>query len=115
MGYHIYSDKTIISKIINYTPIYKEIGFPSRDIFIEIDVQAKTWEVTVLTKSGYKERYPQKASTKVLFDCLEKRFSNGEYHAAYDLGFSGFATYYALKNFGIDSVVTIFKRWSRFT
>jgi transposase len=42
----------------------------------------------------------------VLFDFLTKHFPDGEYHAVYESGFSGFSTYYALKEYNIDCVVT---------
>ena len=83
-----------------------KISFKGQKIFLGIDVHAKTWEVAVLTESGYKERHPQEASSKSLFDFLKKHFPDGEYHAVYESGFSGFATYYALKEYGIDCVVT---------
>lgn len=59
-----------------------------------------------MTESGYKERHPQQASAKTLFDFLKKHFPDGEYHAVYESGFSGFSTYYALKEYGINCVVT---------
>ena len=83
-----------------------KISFKGQKIYIGIDVHAKTWEVCVLTESGYRERHPQQASAKTLFDFLKKHFPDGEYHAGYEAGFSGFATYYALKEYGIDCVVT---------
>ena len=83
-----------------------KISFKGQKIYIGIDVHAKTWEVCVLTESGYRERHPQQASAKTLFDFLKKHFPDGEYHAVYESGFSGFATYYALKEYGIDCVVT---------
>lgn len=83
-----------------------KISFKGQKIYIGIDVHAKTWEVCVLTESGYKERHPQQASAKTLFDFLKKHFPDGEYHAMYESGFSGFSTYYALKEYGINCVVT---------
>lgn len=83
-----------------------KISFKGQKIYIGIDVHAKTWEVCVLTESGYKERHPQQASAKTLFDFLKKHFPDGEYHAVYESGFSGFSTYYALKEYGINCVVT---------
>lgn len=51
-----------------------KISFKGQKIFLGIDVHAKTWEVAVLTESGYKERHPQEASSKSLFDFLRKHF-----------------------------------------
>ena len=83
-----------------------KISFKGQKIFIGIDVHARTWEVAVLTESGFVKRYSQASSAKVLFDFLTKHFPDGEYHAVYESGFSGFSTYYALKEYNIDCVVT---------
>ena len=83
-----------------------KISFKGQKIFIGIDVHARTWEVAVLTESGFVKRYSQVSSAKVLFDFLTKHFPDGEYHAVYESGFSGFSTYYALKDYNIDCVVT---------
>lgn len=60
----------------------------------------------MLTESGFAKRYSQASSAKVLFDFLRRNFPDGEYHAVYESGFSGFSTYYALKEYNIDCVVT---------
>lgn len=39
------------------------------------------------------------------YDFLEKHYPDGEYHAVYESGFSGFSTYYALQEVGIDCIV----------
>ena len=81
-------------------------SFKGQKIFIGIDVHKTTWEVAVLTESGFLKRHPQEASAKALFDFLRKHYPDGEYHAVYESGFSGFATYYALQEHGIDCVIT---------
>lgn len=43
-------------------------SFKGQKIFIGIDVHKKTWEVAILTESGFMKRHPQEASAKVLFD-----------------------------------------------
>ena len=78
-----------------------KISFKGQKIFVGIDVHKTTWEVAVLTESGLLKRHPQEASAKVLFDFLRKHYPDGEYYAVYESGFSGFATYYALEEFGI--------------
>ena len=82
------------------------ISFKGQKVFIGIDVHKTTWEVAVLTESGFMKRHPQKASAKELFDFLRKHYPDGDYLAVYESGFSGFATYYALKEYGIDCVIT---------
>jgi transposase len=83
-----------------------KISFKGQRIFIGIDVHKTTWEVAVLTESGFLKRHSQESSAKVLFDFLRKHYPDGEYHAVYESGFSGFATYYALKEFGIECTVS---------
>ena len=83
----------------------KQIDFNGQNIFIGIDVHLKTWSVTVLTQSGYKKTHAQKSSAKELFEHLKKHYPNGHYLAAYESGFSGFSTYYALNEYGISCMV----------
>jgi len=80
-------------------------SFKGQKIFIGIDVHKKTWAVAILTESGLLKRHPQEASAKVLFDFLRKHYPDGEYHAVYETGFSGFSTYYALEEYGIKCQV----------
>jgi len=79
--------------------------FKGQKIFIGIDVHKTTWEVAVLTEAGFLKRFPQKASAKALFEFLKKHYPGGYYLAVYESGFSGFSTYYALKDYGIDCIV----------
>ena len=58
-----------------------------------------------LRKIKVMKRHSQESSAKVLFDFLRKHYPDGEYHAVYESGFSGFATYYALKEYGIDCII----------
>lgn len=79
--------------------------FSGQNIAIGIDVHLRTWSVTVLTPSGFMRTHSQKASAKELFEHLKKHYPNGSYHAAYETGFSGFSTYYALAELGIRCTV----------
>lgn len=58
-----------------------------------------------MTQPGYKKKHPQKSSAKELFEHLKKHYTNGIYKAVYKSGFSGFSTYYALQEYGIDCMV----------
>ena len=82
-----------------------KISFKGQKIFIGIDVHDKTWDVAVAPEVGIVKRHPQKASAKELFDFLKKHYPDGDYLAVYESGFSGFSTYYALKEVGIDCIV----------
>ena len=81
------------------------ISFKGQKIFIGIDVHKKNWDVAVVPEVGFVKRHSQKASAKVLIDFLKKNYPDGDYLAVYETGFSGFSTYYALKEVGIDCIV----------
>ena len=82
-----------------------KISFKGQKIFIGIDVHKKNWDVAIAPAVGNVRRHTQKASAKALFDFLKKHYPDGDYLAVYESGFSGFSTYYALKEVGIECVV----------
>lgn len=82
-----------------------KISFKGQKIFIGIDVHKSKWAVTCLTESGFKHTYAQKASAYDLATYLHRNFPDGEYHAVYEAGFTGFSTYYSLQENGISSIV----------
>ena len=82
-----------------------KISFKGQKIFIGIDVHKKNWDVAIAPEIGIVKRHPQKASAKELFDFLKKHYPDGDYLAVYELGFSGYSTYYALKEVGIECIV----------
>lgn len=82
-----------------------KISFKGQKIFIGIDVHKKNWDVAIAPEVGNVKRHTQKASAKELFDFLKKHYPDGDYLAVYESGFSGFSTYYALTEVGIDCIV----------
>ena len=82
-----------------------KISFKGQKIFIGIDVHKKNWDVAIAPEIGIVKRHPQKASAKELFDFLKKHYPDGDYFAVYESGFSGYSTYYALKEVGIECIV----------
>ena len=82
-----------------------KISFKGQKIFVGIDVHAKNWEVAIAPEVGIVKRHSQKPSAKELFDFLKKNYPDGDYQAVYESGFSGYSTYYALKEAGIDCMV----------
>ena len=83
----------------------KKINFEGQNIYIGIDVHLKNWSVTTITQSGYKKTHSQNSSARELFEHLRKHYPGGKYLAVYESGFTGFSTYYALKEYGIDCMV----------
>ena len=82
-----------------------KISFKGQKIFIGIDVHKKNWVVAIASEVGMVKRRPQKTSAKELFDFLKKHYSDGDYLAVYESGFSGYSTYYSLKEAGIECMV----------
>ena len=82
-----------------------KISFKGQKIFIGIDVHKKNWDVAITPEVGNVKRHTQKASAKELFDFLKRHYPDGDYLAVYESGFSGFSTYYALKDVGIECKV----------
>ena len=82
-----------------------KISFKGQKIFVGIDVHAKNWEVAIAPEVGIVKRHSQKPSAKELFDFLKKNYPDGDYQSVYESGFSGYSTYYALKEVGIDCMV----------
>lgn len=83
----------------------KGINFNGQNVYIGIDVHLKSWDVTILTESGYKKQFTQPADALALFEQLKKSYPNGTYRAVYESGFTGFSTYYSLMSLGIDCQV----------
>lgn len=82
-----------------------KISFKGQTIYVGIDVHKRTWHVTMLTEAGNVKRISIEASAKTLFDILNKQYPEGTYRAVYESGFSGFSTYYALTEVGIECMV----------
>ena len=82
-----------------------KISFKGQKIFIGIDVHGKNWVVAIAPEVGIVRRLSQKPSARELFDFLKKNYPDGDYQAVYESGFSGFSTYYALKDAGIECMV----------
>ena len=82
-----------------------KLNFNGQELFIGIDVHLKTWNVSILTSSGFKDRYTQPASALKLFEHLDKHYPSATYNAVYESGFCGFAPYYALSGYGINCKV----------
>jgi Transposase and inactivated derivatives len=80
-------------------------SFDGQNIFIGIDVHLKNWTVSILTGSGYKERFSQESKASVLFSHLQKKYPGGNYYSVYESGFTGFSTHNSLLEYGIKNII----------
>ena len=106
----VFFEKKLVRKnwivyLKNNAPQRKEISFKGQKVFIGIDVHKDSWRVAIAPEVGVVKGHSQKPSARELLDFLKKYYPDGEYHAVYESGFSGFSTYYALQDVGIDCII----------
>lgn len=82
----------------------KKVG-KRQKIFVGIDVHSQSWDITCVTHKGYIKSFTQPPSAEALITFLKREFPEGEYHAVYESGFTGFSTYYALTEVGINTII----------
>lgn len=82
-----------------------KISFMGQKIFVGIDVHKRKWSVATITESGLERVHTQNASAQELIDFLHRHYPEGDYLAVYEAGFTGFSTYYALADAGVECMV----------
>ena len=70
-----------------------------------IDVHKKSWMVAVCSENVSYRPFGQAADAALLLAFLHDNFPGGEYHSAYEAGFSGFWLHRILADNGVDSIV----------
>ena len=83
----------------------KQINFNGQNIFIGIDVHLKSWNVSIVVSDVKTETFSQSPLASVLKKHLDKSYPGGNYLSAYEAGFTGFSTHYALLSEGINNIV----------
>ena len=85
-----------------------KLSYKGQNVYVGIDVHLKTWYVTAITETGYKESFGQRSDAKVLFDTLNRKFPHAHFKSAYEAGFCGFSVHYRLteQGFGIKFYIT---------
>lgn len=79
--------------------------FTGQDIFIGKDVHKKNWRVCIYVGDTEHKVMTMDPKPEILAGYVEKNFPNGNYHCAYEAGFSGFGAYEKLNELGIQCVV----------
>ena len=82
-----------------------EINFKGEKVYIGIDVHKNQWHVCARTSNLSMKPFSQPPSAESLRTWLDTHFPGGDYISAYEVGFTGFSTHYALENAGIRSLV----------
>lgn len=82
-----------------------QADFSGQNIYAGLDVHRKSWKVTICTEVLEHKTFTQPPEPKKLARYLERVFPNGNYHAVYEAGFSGFWAYDELSLLGINCTV----------
>lgn len=82
------------------------IDFTGQEIYVGLDTGKKSWEVCILTEELEHKRFSQPPAPEVLVGYLHKNFPGAKYRCVYEAGYFGFWIHDALKEQGVDCVVT---------
>ncbi len=83
----------------------KHADFSGQNIYAGLDVHRKSWKVTIYTEAIEHKTFTQPPDPKKLVSYLKRVFPNGNYHAVYEAGFSGFWAYDLLTEIGVNCTV----------
>ena len=82
-----------------------ELNFEGQSVYVGLDVHLKSWKVSIFTENLHHKTFSQPPNADILFDYLNRNFSNAKYKSAYEAGFCGLNVHYKLKALGIDNIV----------
>ena len=80
--------------------------FAGQSIYVGIDYHKKSWKVTNIGDQYEHKTMSQNPSPEILASYLKRNFPGASYHAVYEAGFSGFKSCRALRDLGVNCMVT---------
>jgi transposase len=81
-------------------------SFKNQDFYIGIDVHKNQWTLSIFFMNMLLKKYQSiDPSPSVLLKYMQKHYPDGNYHVAYESGFSGFWAARKLKDLGVDCMV----------
>ena len=81
-------------------------SFKNQDFYIGIDVHKNQWTVSIVSMNMLLKKFQSiDPSPSVLLKYLQRHYPDGNYHAAYESGFSGFWAARKLNDLGINCIV----------
>lgn len=83
----------------------KILDFSGHNVFVGLDVHAKSWAVNVLVDDIEHSRFTQPPDPVALFNYLTKQFPGANYFSAYESGFCGYYHHRKLLELGISNIV----------
>ena len=82
------------------------LDFTGQDIYVGLDTGKKSWKVCILTKDFEHKTFSKPPEPKVLVGYLRKHFPGAKYQCVYEAGYFGFWVHDALRQHGVECVVT---------
>lgn len=82
------------------------LDFSGQDIYVGLDTGKKSWKVTILTKDFEHKTFSQPPKPEALVGYLHKHFPGAKYQCVYEAGYFGFWIHDALRQQGVDCLVT---------
>ena len=83
-----------------------KLDFSGQDIYVGLDTGKKSWRVTILTGESEHRTFTQPPKPKALVGYLHKHFPGARYLCVYEAGYFGFWIHDALRQQGVECIVT---------
>ena len=83
-----------------------KLNFKGQEIYVGLDTGKKSWKVSILTKDFEHKTFSQPPRPAVLVGYLRKHFPGARYLCVYEAGYFGFWIHDALRQQGVDCLVT---------
>jgi transposase len=87
------------------TQVTKKIDFSGKDLYIGLDVDKKSWSVTIVIDGMEHRTFTQPPDPRALNNYLQRMFPGGRYNSAYEAGFCGYGIHRELNSLGIRNIV----------
>jgi transposase len=83
-----------------------KLDFTGQEIYVGLDTGKKSWKVCILTKEFEHKTFSQPPKPEALVSYLRKHFPGARYLCVYEAGYFGFWIHDALRQHGVECVVT---------
>jgi transposase len=83
-----------------------KLDFTGQDIYVGLDIGKKDWKVNIQTKEMELKAFSQPPRPEVLVRYLRKNYPGAKYQCVYEAGYFGFWIHNALKQQGVECLVT---------
>jgi transposase len=83
-----------------------KLNFKGQEIYVGLDTGKKSWKVSILTKDFEHKTFGQPPKPEVLVGYLRRNFPGARYLCVYEAGYFGFWIYEALRQQGVECLVT---------